>query len=176
MKFPIRIKTVVSRINLSNLEPMVEWATTHGASAIDFNLATRWSGVKNPPVLRGHEDDDELQRQIVHLKGIKARSSIAISYVGLLKQNSYRDAPCRQAIREFQIAPNGDVRSCRCSGILGNLRESSPLEVWWSSLAKDARVKSALCTRKIAEDKGAVSCRAGHTILGDVRKALSIRS
>lgn len=174
--FPIRIKTTVSRINVSHLEPLAEWAEKHGASAIDFNLATRWGGVYDPPVLDRQDDDVEIRRQINLLKEAEKRVGVAISLMGLNTVSSYKQAPCRQSLRDFNISPNGDVRSCKCSPVLGNLRDSEPTEIWSGSIAKAVRTKSKGCTMAIAEIREAISCNSNRSILKDIRRALTIKS
>ncbi|MGX4771132.1 SPASM domain-containing protein [Bradyrhizobium guangdongense] len=181
MKFPIRVKVTVHRLNADKLVPMVEWAKKNGATAVDFNPVTGlWRKEQKEQLAIRPSENRILQEEVHKLIQLKSDGNpietSTDSLLGMIDHFAgsvtYGSAACRDPVRNFIVHPSGNVKACGCSTQIGNVRENTAQQIWHGEPAKAARRKSLACSLQIAVSSGKSSCMARKSIRDDVRRAM----
>ncbi|WP_363324005.1 radical SAM protein [uncultured Bradyrhizobium sp.] len=182
LRFPIRIKVTVHRLNAGKLVPIVNWAKQAGATAVDFNpVGGLWRKEQIERLaIRDPHDIGVLQSEVQELIRLKDQGQpIETSSKSLLSMVehfsgtiSYGAAPCRDPTRNYIVNPRGDVRGCGCAPPFGNVREKTAKQIWQGKAARAACVKSLACSLQVAVSSGKSSCMAHKSFKDDVRRAM----
>lgn len=156
----IKINTVMSGKNLEHILPLVDLADKYGASIFiqpfeDFEHDDLYKD--NVEIDKSFavkkERMEQVEDVILKLKKIKKKNPglILNSYAhldGIVRyfedRNNGRN-DCEVAYKKFTIHPFGDVIFCGYLGFIGNVKNSSIMEIWNSKKAKEARERMKKC-------------------------------
>jgi radical SAM protein with 4Fe4S-binding SPASM domain len=179
LKFPIRIKPTVHFHNFRILPELVDWAKRVGATTIDFS-PVRLRTVDTELWIR-QESDLKMLRQIVETLITMKQDGAPIETSNerlrtypehfLGKKIHPSVSPCRVALRNYHIMPNGDVSTCWFYPIIGNVKKHSARDIWHCDKAKRIRAQTVVCT-KFGSVSCANSCLAHRSFMQEIKRAL----
>ena len=157
-------------------------AKARGVTSITYNPVQVWCGAADPLLIEKDDTKALLNEQIRKLANLRSRDArFTIEFDNLKsfetnpgKARNISRVPCRQAIRGFSIRPNGDVLTCSCIPILGNLRNQAAQTIWRGEQGAKYRSATINCTREHAVSIGAETCYAEKSIWADIQRAVSI--
>jgi len=185
--YAIRLKTVIMRQNLHDVDNVARFAAEHGMEvfyqAVEQNYNTpedaRWfetseNWPRDPAVAEG------AVRRLIALKrqGLPIRNSFhqletMIPYfhdpdamrVSVQSHTAHLDRPVCSALTNVQIQPNGDVLACYGMPPVGNIRNTTLREIWSSrpSWWRGGCCLERRCTPGEKEKLGLVSLSAQGT-------------
>jgi MoaA/NifB/PqqE/SkfB family radical SAM enzyme len=157
IKFPIGIKPTVGAKNFRLLPEMVEWAQKMGASYVSFQPMDRWTPETYNELWIEEPDWPELQAVVDRLIEMSRNGAPIMTPPHVLElfpahfrgESAPRDAlPCRVGMRNFFIRTNGNVELCQQGfGVVGNIKNQSAKEIWYSDDAKDVRKRTTECEK-----------------------------
>lgn len=192
-KFPIIIRCVINKINLSSLPSVVDLVKEIGSTAIIFQPVheitdkVMWEWQKRTGAgsdsLRenfwiGDDQLDELDRvadRLLELKKADAPIMNTERDLNMLSYHFRRQKPrdmartCTVSLRNFFIQPNGDVQFCHDWPPIGNLRQQSAKDIWHGDQAENLRQKAIHCEKQCL-----VNCSTQRTILEKVSMAMHL--
>ena len=143
----IIIRPLVCSENIDNVHEVIEFASSVGASGVNFQPMVKWSPeseklMQIPPAsVRGLVD------RLIEMKrdGYPIINSVASMqlwtehFSGQMPANL---APCRVPLRNLSLLPNGDVLLCQSHLTpLGNIATGDVGDMWRSELGKSERLR-----------------------------------
>jgi pyrroloquinoline quinone biosynthesis protein E len=154
--FPRRIllKTVISSNNLHELAAIARWAGDHGLEVQYQPIEQNYGEAENPDWFRHSpfwiEDAAQIKEELNALRVLKEQDGkfIANSATDFDRYLHYFESPetlmtsiqahegkarkgrCSHAVGNFVMESNGDVRMCFRMEPFGNVRHSSPRDIW----------------------------------------------
>ncbi len=179
LKFPIRIKTTVHSYNFRILPELVNWAKLVGATTVDFN-PIRLRNTDSELWIRQESDLKLLQQVVETLVKMKqdgfpietSNEKLRTYPAHFLEKQVYHGvSPCRVALRNYRILPNGNVRTCWFYPMLGNVKDDSARDIWYGKEAKQIRAQTVVCT-KFGSVSCANSCLAHRSFMQEIKRAL----
>jgi MoaA/NifB/PqqE/SkfB family radical SAM enzyme len=161
----VGVSAVITKLNLDELIPLIEWAETHHVDRVGFHALqpTRRGAVAHyPRTLILNEDlwvrDLEKLDYIIHtLIQLKKQGRPIINSVGYLnllgqyyanKDFVRNEFKCMVGLNNFGVEPDGKVYFCRQRDHFGNLRTASIQQVWRSFLAVQQRKEIQSCHQR----------------------------
>ena len=156
MDFPIIIKTTVNSKNFRMLPDMVDWVKKVGATALNFQPIDRWTKETYDELWVEEPEYDDLQKVVDKMMELKRQgepimnSDLVISLmVKHFREESAppESMPCRVGMRDFFIRTNGDVEVCFFYPAIGNIKENSAREIWYSPKAREIRKETVECDK-----------------------------
>jgi radical SAM protein with 4Fe4S-binding SPASM domain len=182
LNFPIRIKPTVHFENFRTLPDLVKWTTKVGATTIDFApIRLSKEKLKSSKLwIQKYSDLNHLQQTLNTLVLMKENGEpIETSHERL---HSYPDhflekkvfvgsSPCRVGLRHFDISSNGNVRMCWFYPAIGNVKNKSIHDIWYSEQAKQIRSQTITCTKYGSVDC-ANSCLNFRTFSQEIKRVL----
>jgi MoaA/NifB/PqqE/SkfB family radical SAM enzyme len=185
--FPIRIKTVVHRLNFRDLIRMVDWAQNIGADTIDFSpvhpIAKRyWTQELDQELWIHGQEIDELEKVVEQLVArIKSDRMIETAVERILTWGDHFRkkhiplglSPCRVGMRDYHIRTDGSVSVCWVYPPIGNVKKQGAQEIWYSETARRIRERTTDCTY-FGEIHCANSCLSHRSLKQEVRRGLRV--
>jgi len=192
-KFPIIIRCVINKFNLSSLPKMVDLLHEIGGTAIIFQpvheitekVMSDWqreTGASSDSLREnfwiGADQLEELDRIVGRLLELKTAGAPIMNTEHDLKMLAYHfraqrpenmARTCTVSLRNFFIQPNGDVQFCHDWPPIGNLRRQSAKDIWLSDHAESLRKKAIHCEKQCL-----VNCSAQRTLLEKVSMAMHL--
>jgi MoaA/NifB/PqqE/SkfB family radical SAM enzyme len=140
-----RLSTVVSRLNVSDLEPIAHLALEYGAAGVEFKrFRPSGNGLLSRDKWELSGADLEESRTLI----ASLNDSLDADIV-LIDNEKEEDTPCPCGRRSICIRPNGDVTPCPyVERVVGNLIDTPLLEVW--------RHSRPLCQFRVGTDCAAL--------------------
>jgi MoaA/NifB/PqqE/SkfB family radical SAM enzyme len=154
--FPIIIKPTINAKNLHCLPEIVEWAQRIGATSVNFQPLERWTPETYHDLWIEEDQLGELQQVVDRLTAMKRRGAPILNTELSLRllPNHFREEkapqdmlPCRVGLRNYFIAPNGDVTVCGLFAPLGNVCRQSARDIWYGETAQRVRRQTTQCRR-----------------------------
>jgi MoaA/NifB/PqqE/SkfB family radical SAM enzyme len=178
LNFPIIIKPTIGKLNYKYLPDMVEWCKEIGASMVNFQPMARWTPETYDELWIEESEHDELQKvadKMIELK--RAGQPILNSelVISLLVKHFREEAappevmPCRVGLRDFFIRTNGDIEVCFFYPTIGNIKEQSAREIWYSPKAKQIRKETVECDKLCL-----YTCLSQKTLVDKAKMALTL--
>lgn len=159
----LRINTIVLGKNVGELKDLFYLAKSHNA---EFNMmplgVDHITAVKKREITSEildklwvkDENLDMLDSTLDELKKMKHKQGVLItsdSFLELMKSYyrdpSYVDRNCKIATYSIGFAGNGDVVVCGPLGVIGNIRDATPKQIWGSQSFRKARLKMKSCKK-----------------------------
>ena len=177
--FPIRIKPTVHRTNLETLPEVVQWAASKEGVLVDFSPVRLWADTakaehypSTPAELQALE---QVVARLIDMKraGFPIETSeaklqaINKHFAGEIETHAYQQ--CRVGLRTFDIYPDGEVQHCWKYAI-GNLRESTPEDIWHGSARKQTIADTLACDLAGGNVCG-TACTSHRSPIQEVRRA-----
>lgn len=176
--FAIIVKPTVSVKNFRGLPDVVRWAQAAGATSINFQPLDRWTPETYEELWVEEADLPALQEVAETLIRMKAEGAPILNTEMVLRlwPNHFREEsappeamPCRVGMRNCFIQPNGDLQVCWQFPPLGNLREQTAREIWYSEKGRKVRKATVAC-----EELCLFTCLSQKTLGDKVRMALQL--
>lgn len=159
--FSIRLKCTVHKLNIAELEKMIELVKVLGASCIDF---TPMRGVDEDrlwlvPSEEEIENLGEVVERLCLAKSQGAPIETPLSRLQSIKNhflNAFEartlETPtepngCHAPLRDMLISPSGGAKFCWSYPELGNLTESSARNIWRNTINSKERVTATRCSK-----------------------------
>jgi MoaA/NifB/PqqE/SkfB family radical SAM enzyme len=140
-----RLSTVVSRLNIGDLEPIAHLALEYGAAGVEFKRF-RPSGNGLLSREKWELTGADLEESRIRIEGLN--NSLDTDIV-LIDNEKEENTPCPCGRRSICIRPNGDVTPCPyVERVVGNLMDAPLLEVW--------RHSGPLCQFRVGTDCAAL--------------------
>lgn len=161
-KLNLRINTIILDQNLNELVELFHIARTYGAGFNLMPLTDPWhvTPYKNTKIederFKGFWVKEEnfplLDQTLDQLKKLKQRYGVLLNqdnFLNLLK-SYYRDPTyvnrkCMVATYSMSLLANGYLVICGPLGVLGNIRDNTPKQLWESERFKKARLRMKNC-------------------------------
>ena len=156
MDFPIIIKTTVNSKNFRVLPEMVSWVKKVGATALNFQPIDRWTPETYNELWVEEPEYDDLQKIVDTMRALKSQGEpimnsdqvISLMVRHFREESAPAEAmPCRVGMRDFFIRTNGDIEVCFFYPSIGNIKESSAKEIWYSEQARKIRKETVECDK-----------------------------
>lgn len=156
MDFPIIIKTTVNSKNFRMLPEMVSWVKKVGATALNFQPIDRWTPETYNELWVEEPEYDDLQKIVDTMRALKSQGEpimnsdqvISLMVRHFREESAPAEAmPCRVGMRDFFIRTNGDIEVCFFYPSIGNIKESSAKEIWYSEQARKIRKETVECDK-----------------------------
>jgi MoaA/NifB/PqqE/SkfB family radical SAM enzyme len=160
------------------LPELVHWATEIGATAVNFQPMDEWTPETREELWIRDEDHAELEMVLKGLLRMKRRGAPILNTDQTLelmlphfrKEKAPPEAmPCRVSMRDFFIRTNGDVEVCFFYPAIGNIKNQSAREIWYSEKAQQVRKEGVECDRLCL-----YTCLSQKTIRDKVRMGLKL--
>lgn len=154
--FPIVIKPTINAKNVHCLPEIVEWARRVGATSVNFQPLERWTPETYHELWIAEEQLGGLQRVVDQLLAMKHRGAPILNTEASLRllpahfrqeQAPRQILPCRVGLRNYFIAPNGNVAVCGLFPPLGNVCRQTARQIWHGETARQVRRQTINCTR-----------------------------
>ncbi|WP_165219413.1 radical SAM protein [Aquisphaera insulae] len=154
--FPIIIKTTVGKKNFRYLPEMVDWTKNIGATAMNFQPMDRWTPETYEELWVEEDELEDLQKVVDTMLDLKRKGEPIVNsdLVISLMVDHFREKsappeamPCRVGMRDFFIRTNGDIEVCFFFPAIGNIKEASAREIWYSPKAREIRKQTVECDR-----------------------------
>lgn len=186
--FPIRIKTVVSRLNFRDVERMVDWAHQAGVDTIDFNpVRTLYKDYWPENIDREQWIHDP--RELAELEGVVRRLARRTEKDSIIETPVERIvtwpehfrkehialglSPCRVGMRDYHIRTDGEVIVCWNYPSIGNVKTKTAREIWYGEAATKIRKQTTECTA-FGQIHCANSCLSHRSLGQEVRRGLRV--
>jgi MoaA/NifB/PqqE/SkfB family radical SAM enzyme len=95
-----------------------------------------------------------LDQILDELKKLKRRHGVLLNqdhFIDLLKEYyrnpSFVNRKCKVSTYSMNFLANGDVGICGFSGVVGNIRDKTPKELWKSKTLKETRLRMRNCRK-----------------------------
>lgn len=174
--FPIIIKPTISSKNFRLMPEMVDWCTRIGATCVNFQPLYRWTPETYDSLWVEKPDHLELGEVTAKLIEMKRRSLPILNSEATLSciVEHFQENPAPQkkrksrlGLRDFSIRSNGDVEPSFTKHCVGNVRENTAKDIWYSEKAR--KIRSEL-TQSV--DFSLHTNKSHKTILDKMRMAL----
>ncbi|MBK1643680.1 radical SAM protein [Thiocapsa imhoffii] len=178
VKFPIIIKPTINRLNFRLMPDLVKWTQQIGATAINFQPVNLWTTETYEELWIEEEDQEELTQVIEHLIEMKKSGAPIMNsdevlrlYVSHFHHESASESvlPCRVGLRNFLIEAGGEVKLCNEFPSIGNIKEQSAKEIWYSEKAREIRQQTLIC-----EQLCLMTCVSQKTIAERIKMGLKL--
>lgn len=179
ISFPITIKPTVSSANFRLLPEMVQFAASLGGLSVSPQPIGPWTQEASEQLWIRDGEIEEFERVIEQLIAMRRQGAPILAPESALrlmvdhfrgKQAPRSTLPCRVGMRNFIIHTNGDVNVCY-EGFpsIGNLREKSAREIWYSHQARKVRKATVQCEKLCLS-----TCVSQKTIFNKVGMAMRL--
>lgn len=156
-EFPVRIKTTVHRLNVGSLPDLLRWAEDAGATSVDYAVVKPWteevttelwpqSDTALMALEHSVETLVEMKRQGAPVENSEAQLKSMPDYFRRKLVDTQVDR-CRLGLRDFQMRPDGAVRSCGLFPALGNIQDQSAEKIWRNSASREVRTQMVNCKK-----------------------------
>jgi len=154
ISFPIIVKPTISAKNFHLLPEIVTWAGRIGATSVHFQPLERWSQETYDELWIGPLLAADFERIIERLLALKREGAPILNNEQSLRmlgahfreEKAPREMlPCVVGLRNYFIAPDGDVKVCGFFAPLGNVRTQSAREIWHGRQAREIRRQTLEC-------------------------------
>ena len=179
VEFPITIKPTVNSANFRYLPELVEWAARMGDLCVSPQPMNRWTPETYNELWIEEADLPELEAVIERLITMQKNGAPILTPEPILrlipdhfcgKQAPRSVMPCRVGMRNFFIRTNGDVEVCVMGfPTIGNIKEQSAREIWYSAKAGEVRKDTTACERLCL-----ITCLSQKTLGNKVGMALKL--
>lgn len=178
LDFPIIIKTTVGKNNYKLLPEMVQWTKKVGASLLNFQPLDRWTPETYDELWIEKEDHDDLQAvadEMLRMKRAGEPIMNSETVISLMVPHFREESappevmPCRVGMRDFFIRTNGDIEVCFFYPPIGNIKEASAREIWYSEKAEKIRKETIACDKLCL-----YTCLSQKTIGDKVKMAVTL--
>ena len=157
------INTIIVKNNLYDLVPLVEWVNTHPRfSQIYFMAVMRpfgsdldlyWQESERARLLwpDSYKKTEDVLNQLIGMRSTGAKIGNSIGQLNVFKsyfkdpRNFIKRTGCTIADHALNINALGDAYLCFFMEKIGNVRDSSPQELWFSDTAAVVREKIKAC-------------------------------
>jgi MoaA/NifB/PqqE/SkfB family radical SAM enzyme len=156
-EFPITVKPTVNSKNFRHLPALVEWAAAKGDLCVSPQPMSRWTPETYNELWIEEADMPEFEAVIDKLVAMQKAGSPILTPENVLRlmPDHFRDKqaprsalPCRVGMRNFFIRTNGDIEVCVYGfPIIGNIKEQSAREIWYSPKAREVREGTVKCEK-----------------------------
>lgn len=180
--FPIRIKTTVHSRNFRELGALVRWVEQVGATTISFQPVRHWTPEVVDHLWLSPAEQADLARVVEELVALGAAGApIETSAEKIRTWPDYFQSlptepglrPCRVAMGDYHIQPNGDVFVCWLQEPIGNVRQQEAREIWQGARARELRARLLDCP-KFGHPDCAHSCLARRPLRHELRRGLLV--
>lgn len=156
-EFPITVKPTVNSANFRHLPALLEWAESMGDLCVSPQPMSRWTQETYDELWIEEKDMAEFESAIDRIVAMQRAGAPLLTpeHVLRLMPDHFRDKkaprsalPCRVGMRNFFIRTNGDVEVCVYGfPIIGNIKEHSAREIWYSQKASEIRKGTVTCEK-----------------------------
>ncbi len=157
------------------------WFSGSKRSAPRLSTSSRWTdGPRRRTTSSGSKQDEhaELQQVVDTMLELKRQGEPIMNselVISLLVRHFREESappeamPCRVGMRDFFIRTNGDVEVCFFYPPIGNIKENSAREIWYSPKAQEIRRQTVECDRLCL-----YTCLSQKTLTDKVKMGLTI--
>jgi len=154
VRFPITVKPTINALNFRLMPELVKWAQQIGATAINFQPVNRWTRETFEELWIEKEQQEELAKVVEHLIEMKKNGAPIMNSDEVLRlflphfreeKAPPENLPCRVGLRNYWIDTRGDVKLCDGYPVIGNVKEQSAHEIWYSEKAEEIRRQTLEC-------------------------------
>jgi MoaA/NifB/PqqE/SkfB family radical SAM enzyme len=156
-EFPITVKPTVNSANFRHLPALLEWAEGMGDLCVSPQPMSRWTQETYDELWIEEKDMAEFEIVIDRIVAMQKAGAPLLTpeHVLRLMPDHFRDKkaprsalPCRVGMRNFFIRTNGDIEVCVYGfPIIGNIKEQSAREIWYSQKASEIRKGTVTCEK-----------------------------
>jgi MoaA/NifB/PqqE/SkfB family radical SAM enzyme len=178
-EFPITIKPTVNAKNFRHLPALVEWAAGMGDLCVSPQPMSRWTPETYNELWIEEADMPEFEAVVERLVEMQRAGAPILTpeHVLRLMPDHFRNKqaprsalPCRVGMRNFFIRTNGDIEVCVYGfPVIGNIREASAREIWYSPRAREIREGTVKCEKLCL-----ITCLSQKTLGNKVGMALKL--
>jgi MoaA/NifB/PqqE/SkfB family radical SAM enzyme len=178
LDFPIVIKPTIGKKNFRYLPDMVQWTKEIGATALNFQPMDRWTKETYDELWIEKEDHGDLQKVVDQMVALKRQGEPILNselVISLLVQHFEEKSappeamPCRVGMRDFFIRTNGDIEVCFFYPAIGNIKENSARDIWYSPKAEEIRKQTVECDRLCL-----YTCLSQKTLVDKVKMGMTL--
>ncbi len=178
LDFPIIIKPTIGKKNFRYLPDMVQWTKEIGATALNFQPMDRWTKETYDELWVEKEEHDDLQKIVDQMLVLKRQGEPILNselVISLLvphfeeKSAPPEAMPCRVGMRDFFIRTNGDIEVCFFYPSIGNIKNNSARDIWYSDKAQEIRKQTVECDRLCL-----FTCLSQKTLTDKVRMGMTL--
>lgn len=154
--FPIIMKATINSLNYKQLPDQAEWVKKMGLAGITMQPIGPWTEKAEKELYIKGEEIKFLKKIIDILIKMKEDGSPIMNSVSDLnsvipyfsgEQLQKESGPCRVGLRNAFIYPNGDIYVCTSMSPIGNVKDKTLKEVWYSNTAKKIRKNTVNCKK-----------------------------
>jgi MoaA/NifB/PqqE/SkfB family radical SAM enzyme len=154
--FPINVKPTINSKNFRLMPDLVEWAMNMGVSCVQMQPMDRWTPETYDELWIEECDLPEFERIIERLIEMQEAGAPILTPRSILRlfPDNFRGKkapkevmPCRIGMRDFFIRTDGRVEVCVHFPPIGNIKEQSARDIWYSSEAQEIRRQTVACDR-----------------------------
>jgi radical SAM protein with 4Fe4S-binding SPASM domain len=176
--FPIIVKAVVHRLNFRDLPDLIDWASAHGAEAVNFQPVARETEEVAKELWIEADDFVALEAVVDRLIERKRLGAPIVNSEILLRswQKHFLDGkaskdlmPCRIGLRNYFIRSDGSVEMCWKFPPIGNVKTQKAHEIWRGAEGKTRRRETTQC-----ETLCLFTCLSQKTLADKVKMATTI--
>lgn len=178
LDFPIIIKPVVHKLNFRQLPEMIDFVTSIGGTAINFQPVEKGTSEVDDELWIGPDEMDEFLAVRDRLLAMKRAGAPILNSETLLDvwPNHFRGEsappevmPCRVGLRNFFIRSDGRVEVCWFFGPIGNVKTQSAREIWQGEEARRRRVETTGCEKLCL-----FTCLSQRTLMDKARTVMTL--
>ena len=180
IRFPIRIKTTVHKLNLAHLPELVGWVAELPGVTIDFSPVGLWQPRDRASLYPASDQEfeqlDAAVEELIRLKEDGAPIETSPRKLRSFGKHFRGETAivhgytqCRAGLRTLDIHPDGSASHCMIHSI-GNLRSQSVQELWEQPSRRSVIEETLTCEH--ANAGCGVGCRAYRSGAQELRRAL----
>jgi MoaA/NifB/PqqE/SkfB family radical SAM enzyme len=176
--FPINVKPTVNVKNFRLMPELVKWARKMGVSTVILQPMDRWTPETYDELWVEDADMAELERVVERLIEMQRGGAPILTPPNILylfpdhfrgKRAPEEIKPCRVGLRDFFIRTDGQVQVCIHYPPIGNIRQQSAREIWYSEKAQEIRRQTVACDRLCL-----ITCHSQKTLRDKVSMGLRL--
>jgi radical SAM protein with 4Fe4S-binding SPASM domain len=158
---PLVIKPTVSRLNFREMPELVKLVSDLGVNGILFQPVSDWGTAEAKSLMI--DDFDALQKVVDELLEMKANGYPILSadwhitdwvrhFKKIPREIPDSDVQCWVGLTTLVIKTEGKLHNCHTLDAIGNVRDGSIRDIWYSELARQRRAETVDCTIACSEN------------------------